>query len=225
MDWHSKRATQGFGVQFSGGDFDLLYEGGNDNLSLLRWVASLGGKVSRLDVAVDLHGLPGLAVNDLAQAYEGGNARTSVHKWVIMRGLGATQGATVYAGSPTSDFRLRVYDKGAETGLGGDWVRVELQLRRALAQAFLTCALAYGLLPAFRSFLSRSVDFPTVDWFQSVLVGKTAPKPILARPPSAVELWLDRQVLPALGRLSLVNPSLFLSFVTKVNALVEKIHV
>lgn len=45
-------------------------------------------------------------------------------------------GATVYIGAPTSDFRVRIYDKALEQGVEGHWVRVELVMRSANANAF-----------------------------------------------------------------------------------------
>ena len=45
-------------------------------------------------------------------------------------------GATVYIGAPSSDFRVRIYDKALEQGVDGYWVRVELVMRSANANAF-----------------------------------------------------------------------------------------
>ncbi len=45
-------------------------------------------------------------------------------------------GATVYIGAPSSDFRVRIYDKALEQGVEGHWVRVELVMRSENAKAF-----------------------------------------------------------------------------------------
>lgn len=45
-------------------------------------------------------------------------------------------GATVYIGAPSSEFRVRIYDKALEQGVDGYWVRVELVMRSANANAF-----------------------------------------------------------------------------------------
>ena len=45
-------------------------------------------------------------------------------------------GATVYIGASSSDFRVRIYDKALEQGVEGHWVRVELVMRSANANAF-----------------------------------------------------------------------------------------
>lgn len=45
-------------------------------------------------------------------------------------------GSTVYIGASSSAFRVRIYDKALEQGVDGHWVRVELVMRSANANAF-----------------------------------------------------------------------------------------
>lgn len=45
-------------------------------------------------------------------------------------------GHTIYIGASTSDRMVRIYDKGAESETGTDWLRFEIQLRRASANQF-----------------------------------------------------------------------------------------
>ena len=45
-------------------------------------------------------------------------------------------GSTVYIGAPSSDFRVRIYDKALEQGVDGHWIRVELVMRKENANAF-----------------------------------------------------------------------------------------
>lgn len=45
-------------------------------------------------------------------------------------------GHTIYVGSPSSDRMVRIYDKGAESETGADWLRFEIQLRRESANQF-----------------------------------------------------------------------------------------
>lgn len=47
-------------------------------------------------------------------------------------------GATVYIGAPSSDFRVRIYDKALEQGQEGHWVRVEMVMRGKNAGAFIS---------------------------------------------------------------------------------------
>uniref|UniRef100_UPI0025AA2300 replication initiation factor domain-containing protein n=1 Tax=Phocaeicola sartorii TaxID=671267 RepID=UPI0025AA2300 len=51
-------------------------------------------------------------------------------------------GSTVYIGAPSSDFRIRIYDKALEEGVEGHWVRVELVMRQKNATAFIEQAVS-----------------------------------------------------------------------------------
>ena len=42
----------------------------------------------------------------------------------------------MYIGAPSSEFRVRIYDKALEQGVEGHWIRVELVMRSANANAF-----------------------------------------------------------------------------------------
>lgn len=102
-------------------------------------LASLGGSPSRIDLALTCHLEPG--VNSPAlEAYHSTPDVKSVGRQVRAKTLiqSTGGGATCYVGSPTSEQRLRVYDKGAEEGSeapGVKW-RWELQLRRKRAVAY-----------------------------------------------------------------------------------------
>ena len=43
---------------------------------------------------------------------------------------------TRYIGAPTSDLRIRIYDKALEQGINGKWWRVEAQLRKEFAENY-----------------------------------------------------------------------------------------
>lgn len=60
-------------------------------------------------------------------------------------------GHTIYVGSSSSDRMLRIYDKGAESETGADWLRFEIQLRRASANQFFIEAVRGG------DFLNKSL--------------------------------------------------------------------
>lgn len=48
----------------------------------------------------------------------------------------SNSGHTIYVGAPSSDRMVRIYDKGAESETGTDWLRFEIQLRRESANQF-----------------------------------------------------------------------------------------
>ena len=55
--------------------------------------------------------------------------------WEVQYG---SEGTTIYHGSKKSDMLIRIYDKAAEEGVEGHWVRVELQMRDNIATGFLS---------------------------------------------------------------------------------------
>ena len=60
-------------------------------------------------------------------------------------------GATAYIGAASSDFRIRIYDKGLEQGIEEHWLRVEMVMRGSHAKSFvlnLTGGQAIGQLAA-----------------------------------------------------------------------------
>lgn len=89
--------------------------------------------ISRLDVACDDHtGLLDIDVlrDDTDDHHYVSKART----WEVQYG---SAGTTIYHGSKKSDMLIRIYDKAAEQNLEEHWVRVELQMRDAIATGFL----------------------------------------------------------------------------------------
>lgn len=113
---------------------------GCDNFDCMSLPAD--AKVTRLDLAFD--SFDGAYTTDdvwgcLLQGKTAGTARTIDG---YMGFTGKTAGRTVYVGSPKSNTRLRIYDKGAEQGVSleqrvdyKDWSRFELQLRSDFAHS------------------------------------------------------------------------------------------
>jgi len=88
-----------------------------------------GRSVARIDVQATL------AVHD-ADAIIRATVPNRRYKSTLIQSV-YDRGATLYVGAPASDARLRLYNKSAESGEypddGGEWLRVELQLRNKYA--------------------------------------------------------------------------------------------
>jgi len=117
---------------------------------------SAGDHVTRMDIAIDCLGsgvtcseIWGLlqrgdfiSVSSDIRQCEGLLSRGSRFER-INRGSAAPRdktrtnsGHTIYVGSSSSDRMVRIYDKGAESQTGTDWLRFEIQLRRESANQF-----------------------------------------------------------------------------------------
>jgi len=185
--------------------------------SLLRYVMVHGGHASRIDVKADDYEkaiTPAFVRDQLTSGDSVTHAKHGLEltEFEIKRG-GADTGSTVYLGSAKSRQRIRIYDKGLESGGEIDAIRWELQTRKAAAVSMLQQlvnspwpSLIASRIVAFIDFRDSSKavntsdktrDRPRSAWFE-VLVG-TVEKglvylPQLAKTVSDVIDWIDRQV-------------------------------
>lgn len=126
---------------------------------------------TRLDIAFDDHEgilpLDKIVEDTLSERW------VSPFRWAeVQRGAGDNHGCTVYFGSPQSETRIRIYDKAAERHAEeeGHWVRVELQLRRDRAAAFIArrnqglTDLFCGVLLNYLRFVQPSEDTNKSRW-------------------------------------------------------------
>jgi len=125
--------------------------------------------ITRLDVAFDdLEGLLDIETvcHDARKAEYVSKFRTGDATY----GLGDDTGKSVLLGSRSSEALVRIYDKAAERGFDDQhWVRVELQLRRERAAAFLQQTEPIGerfagVLANYLRFIDEPRGFDTNRW-------------------------------------------------------------
>ena len=166
---YNGRDDMGIWLEMSGqGCRNFESYGNGDYAALFDEVFSNPGEMNltRLDVAFDDHsGLLdiGQICDDSREGEYVTRFRGTQRDCTVTYG---TDGDSVTFGSRSSDILIRIYDKAAERGYtdGRHWVRVELQLRRERALAFLTNNLDLGM--RFRGVLHnylRFVDDPGDD--------------------------------------------------------------
>lgn len=134
--------------------------GGNVD-ALVSRMLNEGGKVTRLDVAVDTRNVPFADVKAKVETFDG--LVTHFQRWHSGRegDRHAAHDMTLYLGSQTSDAMVRWYDKAREKGLEGvQWVRFEVQLRRERAHQVLLEWFAGGSIAGM---LRGIVDFRIPD--------------------------------------------------------------
>ena len=99
--------------------------------------AEESANVSRIDVACDdREGF--LDMDEIVQKIQTNQVNSRMTRRSVLVSYDGTRrnGSTIYIGAPSSDFRVRIYDKALEQGAEGHWVRVELVLRKKNANAF-----------------------------------------------------------------------------------------
>lgn len=128
---NSKRADMGVHVMFPGQCLKQLVLGGVMPLSLIKWGVDQGAKITRLDLAIDVHDTP-VDMNQLyASKQVKGLEGSSKKRSKIENDDG---GYTIYFGSRKSAKMLRVYNKAAEQGLQGVmWTRFEMEIKEHAA--------------------------------------------------------------------------------------------
>ena len=123
-------------------------------------------------------------------------------------------GATVYIGAPSSESRVRIYDKALEQGVEGHWIRVELVMRSANANAFVedmtnsenVGKLAAQVINDKFSFIERddsNISRCTVcDWWQNFVDEldkvRLVSRDVIQHGVERIRSWIENQVGPSL---------------------------
>ena len=172
--------------------------------------------VSRIDVACDdREGF--LDMDEIVQKVQTNQVNSRMTRRSVLVSYDGTQrnGSTIYIGAPSSDFRVRIYDKALEQGEDGHWVRVELVLRKKNANAFveqMTNAESVGKLAAQVindkfAFIDRDDSNITrctvcgwwkefVDELESV---RLVARCVIQHRVEQIENWVEAQVGPSLA--------------------------
>lgn len=104
-------------------------------------------KMTRIDIACDDHsGM--LDMDTIIDKFRNNdiNSRTQKRQIVLNYDGSDYCGATCYLGSPSSEFRTRIYNKALEQHVDGHWIRVELVLRSQHADLFVDNVVNYALV-------------------------------------------------------------------------------
>ena len=200
VSFHTDYPQHRICVQFTGQDLRLLRNAGVDLRKLLYYALGDGGRITRLDFAVDYH-RPS-SPRDLFEAWAAKTLWTPAHQCKFMQDMDRRKGEqepayTTYFGSNTSGRMLRCYDKAAQVKVSGPWTRIELVSRKERADRLgrAMCREDIGLVgkQAIRSFVRCEVV-----WFNDALTGPSVYIP--AEPPQEhnTKRWLLELVLPTL---------------------------
>lgn len=161
-EWSEAKAWYGYALSYKFAGIVLCF-GGRDDIYLQMsgqgcrtWESNCGNRtwlgfirllqdtypsfhIARLDIACDTFGMLDVPTIQKATAQQ-----KYVSRWRKYRIVAGNDENAVYFGSPSSDFRLRIYDKtqerrhmlGDEVEVPEQWTRAEFQLRNESAAAF-----------------------------------------------------------------------------------------
>ena len=199
----------GVHVQFAGSAL-----AGENVKDRLEYALDSGGRVTRIDLAVDV--AQDWNIPELYEIARSGGCKTRTKKFSLIT---STEGTTFYAGSRTSEKFLRVYDKGAQTKSSRAWTRIELECKGDFAQGISNYIRTEGLSSVpqvIRGFLDFT-DFPAwADVMDSNIERVSLPK---VERYSNTRSWLLEQVAPALAKYAEQHPDFYDQFIQRVNML------
>lgn len=178
-----------------------------------------GSHVSRIDIACDDRS-GALDMDKIIEKVQHNeiNSRMSARSVLVSWDGLYKNGATVYIGSASSAFRLRIYDKGLEQGTKEHWVRVEMVMRADNANSFVSQVvqgapvgqLAARVLNDKFSFIERddsnisrcSVCSWWADFVETLETMHLVTRPQLDLVVNRVDRWVRGQVAPSLAVLA-----------------------
>jgi len=183
----------------------------------LRYSEEHRGRATRCDIAIDDYRRV-VSPGQVLEAIQGPDVVTHAKKWLTQVGgnVGSKEktGVTEYLGSPTSRQRLRVYDKGLESGGELDCVRWELESRKEAAETMAAALAHKDWGQVMTSRLVGFVDFrdsgshsevenrDRLGWFQELVGMAQKASAYLPKVPRTIEEvvdWVDRAVGPTLA--------------------------
>jgi hypothetical protein len=190
---------EGTHILMTGEPLELVRNEGLTDRALVIHAISNAGKISRLDVAVNVHE-GHMKAQHLERAYLKHRCKTKARGAYKHQKL-RTDEDTLYIGSPTSDRLFRAYNKGAQVHQDAAWLRLELQLRKLRAQAVGSAiAQTDNTRAVINTAIRDFVDFPSMREFSEALNDAGIPIERVPRKPHKTYAWLMDIVAPALAR-------------------------
>lgn len=198
-------ARDGVHIVYAGEPLERVRACGLSDRDLLMHAMEFQGRLSRIDVAVDIQD-GGIKAADVEREYSNHNVSTLARGAERHQKL-FTDEDTLYIGSMHSERFLRAYNKGAQLHTGEDWLRLELECKKVAAQAI---GKAISENQNTRAVINRAikdfVDFPTLPEIQQALAEDNVEIPRPVRKVHSTYEWLLTIVAPALAKYQYNHP-------------------
>ena len=208
VQFHPEREDMGINVIFTG-----------KALSSYSWrealhaIMAYQGRVTRIDVSVDVHN-PLFSADQLYRDFEAGLCETRAQ---TARLVESTSGTTFYVGARSSEKFLRIYDKGGEQGEAqGEHWRIELECKGSTAQFVAEVALD-GLESVPVGIIQGYFNDPQNDaWMQAMGNAMNAIAVPSDKRRTDTEAWLMGLVAQTMAKVEKVRPGFLDQFYDQV---------
>lgn len=214
----SKREDMGTHIVHSGKALSRINERWQRNaLSLLEFYVNNGASIARVDIAVDIYN-SGMDIASLAKQLKSKKCVTRSKSGLFIESMDG-QGDTLYVGSIKKRKKLlRIYDKGAESGVGGDWIRVEYEVHgKPATQASIEIIESIDRADTMIRIVKGYADFPD-DKIWDEIFGGVAPVYLGSQTSSDgdTEDWLMNTVAKVVGRRVALDDTFLSRFMERV---------
>lgn len=213
------RVDMGQHTIYSGSSLKRVNEyNGTDSYDILEYHRQSLHSITRLDIAVDFFNY-GLTVGDFEKCFLSGNAETKIKTATKVKSL-THAGHTLYIGSQKRKKKLvRVYDKAAEQGKKGDWIRVELQIMgKPATKASDVIVGSDSNGEGALSVLKGVIDFKSIDVWSDLMENMSKSEiGTVSGEQGDTRRWLIQQCVPALAREIVLDNIFWDEFVQAVN--------
>lgn len=219
--------SQGVHCVLSGQALENLRIDGQTDRSLCQHIVARGGRASRLDAAINLHGGQ-MTVGDVAEAYSQGLIKTPARSGLRREGINIANSA-FDLGNRSSERFLRVYDKNAEQKIVDQdaWLRLELECKKLRARALVNViATEENTRAVINSAIQEFIDMPGDNELNEALADQGVEIPTRPRKMTDRRRWLLEQVAPAFASEIAENPGdeVEQAFWTAVHVRLAEIH-
>lgn len=203
IHWHPEHPEFKVMVRLDGQALADLRSDGFGAERLFSWVENGGGKVTRVDMAIDLLDCGG-HVLDMYHAFKTSQVMTSSKMVTVFSKEGGAldSGSTVYFGSRQSDRYTRIYDKGKEQGTKLNWIRIEMELKGKRATGAIDDMQREGVEATALSYLRDAIEWSDVSWFEELFQGEYDVFALesIGRPETDTEKWVREICIPAIAK-------------------------
>lgn len=195
-----KRPDMGVHVMMNGGALSKLTELQYDTLNLLSWAMGEGARITRLDLAIDVHDVP-VEIKHLPALKQVKGQEGSALKWNLI--TGSDGGVTLYIGSRKSEKFMRVYNKAVQMDIpGANWTRFELEVKRDTCRTIAAAisALKRDEVAPYVKGLMRSLFNPADQTYQLIMDAPAVTVPSTKDASDNTIDWLINSVAKTLAK-------------------------